>query len=304
MTKTINIVERGRARKQGVPWRHAEAIDLSGISHPVDQAIIGRLESLHVGSILEDALDQVVSATFGMELATGIRVDEVNFAKVYKDLVDISNVLHINVPYTVISSSMTGINAFATGTDKKPFVVLSNSAPALLAPQELRFILAHECGHIAMGHMAYHTAGQLAAQLGGYIPVIGDFVLALAVFPLSYWNRCSEITADRIGLIACGDLQVAQRALLRLVGGLTAVDQVSIDHYIAQSRKIQDEQLLGRVNEFFASHPLIHKRLEALEMFSRSEPYFAAVGRKAPAGMQLLTKADLDERVGASMRVL
>ena len=38
MTKTVNIVERGRARKQGVPWRHKEAIDLSSISHPVDQA--------------------------------------------------------------------------------------------------------------------------------------------------------------------------------------------------------------------------------------------------------------------------
>lgn len=38
---------------------------------------------------------------------------------------------------------------------------------------EIQFIIAHECGHIAMEHMLYHTAGSLAKVMGGYLPVIG-----------------------------------------------------------------------------------------------------------------------------------
>lgn len=176
--------------------------------------------------------------------------------------------------------------------------------PSLMQSPELKFILAHECGHIAMQHMVYHTAVVLSATAGGLIPVIGSAIAKLAVFPLNFWNRCSEITADRIGMLCCGDLHTAQRALLRIVGGMTDVSNLDIDHYIAQSKKIMDSQILSRIGEYFQSHPMIYKRLRALEYFSSSELYYKVSGKVTPQGSKLYTTAQLNEKISNLLQVI
>lgn len=304
MNNRIDIVRKGLAYKRGDKLSAEAQVDLSLIAHPMDKSIISKLEAVHLADALNDAFDELVSASSGMDLATGIAVDEINFPEIHKMLLDIASMLGIEVPYTVVSSSMSGINAYATGTDRRPFVVISNQVPALVRPEEVKFLLGHECGHIAMEHMVYHTAVTLASSLGAYVPVVGPLIASTVTFPLKYWSRCSEITADRAGLLACGDLTTAQRALLRIVGGLTSVDDVDIDRYIAQSRRIQDIQFLGRFNEYFADHPLIYKRLRALEAFTKSEPYYTATGKIVPEGVELLSKQQLDENVSDILRVI
>ena len=45
------------------------------------------------------------------------------------------------MPDTKIADFGNTINAFATGTDKEPYVVIGNLAPKLLNPKELHFII-------------------------------------------------------------------------------------------------------------------------------------------------------------------
>lgn len=300
MSKKINIVEKGLQWKNGAQ----PSIQLQEIAHPVDKALLTTLETIHVSELLNAPVEQMVSARYGADLATGIVVDEANFPELYRCLQEVSNRLGIKTPYTVISNSISGINAYATGTDEKPFVVISNATPKLVKPEELKFILAHECGHIAMEHMVYHSAGALAAIAGGYVPLLGPVIANTAVFPLNCWNRCSEITADRIGLLCCGDLHTAQRALLRIVGGMTDVSEINIEHYIAQSKMIQQSQLLGKLNEYFQSHPMIYKRLKALEYFSDSELYYKAAGKTPPTDKHLYTTSCLNEKINDLLRVI
>ena len=267
MAKKINIVAKGRKWQRLI----VPKINHREIAHPVDKAIISVLDKFRASELLGAPMETLVITQYGTMFATGIVLDEKNFPAAYQSLKEISQLLGIKIPYTLITNSMEGINAFATGTDEKPFVVLSNSAVALLNPNELKFIMAHECGHIAMEHMVYHTAGNLATLAGGLLPIVGSLAAQALTFPLNYWNRCSEITADRIGLLCCGELETAQRALLRIVGGLTETGDIDIKQYIKRSQQFQNMQTFGRLGEYTQSHPMIYKRLLALECFAKSE---------------------------------
>lgn len=300
MEKKINIVQKGFNWKSK---NHVE-IHIKEVAHPVDKALVRVLETTHVNELLKEPLNQLVAANYGATLANGIVLDGKNFPDLYGLLKLTAERLGIKIPYTVISNELNGINAFATGTDEKPFIVISNLVPKLLGKEELQFIIAHECGHIAMEHMVYHTAGSLAKMIGGYLPVIGPALSNVAVFPLNCWNRCSEITADRIGLIVCGDLYKSQMALIKIIGGYTNVQGVDVEHYITQGRRIQNKQVLGKISEYFQSHPMIHKRLKALEYFADSELYYKVTKKTPQEGRKLISTDQLNKKVDGLLSVL
>lgn len=300
MNKRINIIEKGRNWSSS----HSNSLNIQEIAHPVDKTLIKVLETAHVRDVLNAPLEQLVSANFGQMLSTGIPLDQVNFPQLYNLMQTTCKRLGISVPYTVITNELTGINAFATGTDNRSFIVVSNMATKYLQPKELQFIISHECGHIAMQHMVYHTAGSLAAIAGSYLPVVGPVLAQTVVFPLNCWNRCSEITADRIGLICCEDLRASQMALLRIVGGFTDISEIDIDRYIVQSRSLQNTQVLGKLGEYFQTHPMIHKRLRALEYFYNSKAYYQAIGKTAPIGVKLLSNSELHKATNDLLKIL
>lgn len=284
---SIDIIRKGQRWGE----RRKSAFDIQRIAHPMDRKIISILKKTGIKGPLEKLVEQAVAFHYGTLLATGVTVDDKNFPELYGDMKQCAKKIGISVPYTIITNEMNGINAAAMGTDASHFIIISNMAPRILNEDELKFIIAHECGHIAMKHMVYHTAGALASIMGGYIPVIGPAVSEIAAFPLNYWNRCSEITADRIGLICCGSLEISQRALLKIVGGLTNVEEIDITNYIQKSKTVQNMQSLGRMKEYFQTHPLIYKRLEALELFEKSEIYSEITGKTSSKESALDTES-------------
>lgn len=317
---SVDIVKKGKTYER----QKRTSIDIKRLAHPVDGKVISVLEKTGIKHPLEAMVEQLVSLNYGTLLAAGVTVDDKNFPVIYENLSQCAHKLGISIPYTVITNEMDGINAGAMGTDENAFIMISNQAPRLLNEQELKFIIAHECGHIAMRHMVYHTVGNLAAVVGGYVPLIGKPLSEAAVFPLNYWNRCSEITADRVGLICCGDLETAQRALLKIIGGFTDVKDIDVHNYIKKSKTIQNKQTLGRVQEYFQTHPLIYKRLQALELFADSQLYASMkasfhsypygrcktchaeesmTGMEEPKASALLSEAELNARVDELLRV-
>lgn len=300
MTKKINIIENGEK------WRKNQQniLNINDIAHPIDKTLIHILETAHINDILNSPIEQLVSANYGQLLSNGIPLDDVNFPQLYNLLKDTCDFLGIKTPYTVISNELNGINAFATGTDNRSFIVISNMTTQYLNNKELKFIISHECGHIAMQHMVYHTAGLLASIAGGYIPLVGPILAQTVVFPLNCWNRCSEITADRIGLICCQDLHSAQMALLKIVGGFTDISKVDIDRYITQSRSLQDTQFLGKLGEYFNTHPMIYKRLKALEYFYNSEAYYKTIRKSAPHNSKLMDTLQLNKVTNQLLKIL
>jgi len=69
-------------------------------------------------------------------------------------------------------------------------------------------------GHAALGHTWLNTL--LGGMAGVPMPIGAAVLLTLA---FRWWNRICEYSADRAGLLACGSLNSATRALVKLVSG-------------------------------------------------------------------------------------
>ena len=199
--------------------------------------------------------------------------------------------LGIGVPQTFIVPS-PHLNAYTFATDDAaPMVVLSSSIVEASSPEELTFVVGHECGHVANLHGVYNSVVQTLVNplaktvlktLAGvgmglkWITSVGQLKLlsllvtaGLQTFFLR-WSRCAEVTCDRAGLICCGDLKTSQLALARLgTGGVSSLEGIDIEEYIRQIEPVRSS--IVRLTELFDSHPVIPKRLHALALFGHCE---------------------------------
>lgn len=272
-------------------------------AHPMDAGIIRVLDTPAVNKAFARLVDLSVDAQYGMILSTGLRVD--NRQSQLADIVrHCSETLSISVPYTMISSSVTGLNAATIGTDEFVYVVISSLMEKMFDRDELSFVIGHECGHIALGHVLYHTVVSTVGSLSQLIPIIGPVIYQTVSWPLKAWSRRSEISADRAGLLCCKDVNLAVRTLLRLEAGFTSVDQFNAEEYIANANQWLKHSQIGYLTELAQDHPVLAKRMEALKIFADSEKYYRLSGQVPPAGKQLYCDAELDKRTEQIVKVI
>lgn len=95
-------------------------------------------------------------------------------------------------------------------------------------PEELKFVVGRELGHIKCGHAelrckAYAILSALQAINAAVVPDRYQAALpTLALGRLFTWCREAEFTADRAGLLCCGEPGPAYGAIMRLQHGLRA----------------------------------------------------------------------------------
>ncbi|MGN0005934.1 MAG: M48 family metallopeptidase [Candidatus Gastranaerophilaceae bacterium] len=258
-------------------------------AHPVDAAIIKALDNPMINTVFNKIVQTSIDATWGLSLATGIHVSPNTYPEIYKIVVECADSLGIPIPYVIISDQVKGINACTAGTDQFSFIAISSMLPLVLNLEEMKFVIGHECGHLALGHVVYHTAINMVGSVGGLLPVVGDFISKTITYPLNAWSRRSEISADRAGLICCGDIGIAARSLFKLEAGFLNIDEIDIDAYIDESENVLKNTALGKYSEITMSHPIIPKRIKALKLFYNSTVYTNASGIISEPSNTLLT---------------
>ncbi len=259
-------------------------------AHPVDAAIIKTLDTPAINAVFNKIVQASIDATWGLSLSTGIHVSSNIYPELYQIVEECSQCLGIPTPYVIISDQVKGINACTAGTNQFSFIAISSMLPLVLNREELKFVIGHECGHLALGHVVYHTAISVAGTAGGLIPMVGEFISKTISYPLNAWSRRSEISADRAGLLCCGDINVAVRSLFKLEAGLLKVDNIDIDEYLRESEAMLSSSTLGKFSEFNMSHPIIPKRIKALKLFRDSAVYAEASGDASVSGNSLLSR--------------
>lgn len=106
--------------------------------------------------------------------------------------------------------------------------------------------------------------------------------IAGGVARINQWNRTSEYTADRIGLLACQDINVALSALMKISGlPQTYYKEVSIEEFIKQAHEFNDtygggyDSLLKQLDVLDEDHPwLIRRANELLNWYNTEYPNF------------------------------
>jgi Zn-dependent protease with chaperone function len=157
------------------------------------------------------------------------------------------------------------MNAFTSGMDRPLIVVYSGIVDAM-TEDELLFVIAHELGHIKSAHVLYYQIAEflpaLAEQAAHFTMGVSELLGAGMKLALLHWQRMSEYTADRAGLLGCQDATVALRALMKLAG-LPAkyYSKVNTADFIAQAKSFEamDSDKMMLVIKYFseagATHP-------------------------------------------------
>ncbi|NJO94597.1 MAG: M48 family metallopeptidase [Hydrococcus sp. RM1_1_31] len=208
----------------------------------------------------------------------GVAVSPQQYPEIYAMGEACARRLGIGVPQIFIYYSPL-LNAYTIATDDvEPIIVISSALIEALEPNELMFVIGHECGHIHNLHGVYNTAVELmtntlAAVILQSIPALGTLKVLIQGSLLLFfmrWSRCAEVTCDRAGLICCGDLTTAQMTLAKLAtGGVYKLEGINLKEYLKQISNVQATPV--RLLELTQSHPLIPKRIEAIRLFSECD---------------------------------
>ncbi|GFG65217.1 hypothetical protein MKUB_27070 [Mycobacterium kubicae] len=160
-------------------------------------------------------------------------------------------------------------NAYTIGMDQ-PFIVLTSGLYDLMTHDEMRFVIGHELGHALSGHAVYRTMMmhlmRLAGSLG-FVPV-GGWALRAIVAALLEWQRKSELSGDRAGLLCVQDLDTAIRVEMKLAGG-DRLDKLDSEAFLAQAREYERsgdmrDGVLKLLNLELQTHPFSVLRAAAI----------------------------------------
>jgi Zn-dependent protease with chaperone function/uncharacterized tellurite resistance protein B-like protein len=160
-------------------------------------------------------------------------------------------------------------------------LVITSGALERLGEPELRFVIGHELGHLIFDH------DRLAALRSR------DALSAVSAMRYYAWLRYADLTADRVGLICCGDLRVAARALFKLASGVGESALLADVEALVEDVTPASEAPSLPGDDWAETHPYGALRLRALQLFERSTTYRSLVGQ-APGK---LTDADLEREV-------
>jgi Zn-dependent protease with chaperone function len=142
-------------------------------------------------------------------------------------------------------------------------VVLRSALLQVMDRDELTFVLGHELGHVRLGHT------RLNSLVGGMAGIPSPFVAsALLSVVFLWWNRACEYSADRAGLLACGRVSKAISALVKLEGGVGADLGRTL-----QQIEAEDDHAVGNLLEALSTHPMMVRRIEALQSYGASDQY-------------------------------
>ena len=290
------VPDRSRIRLPGISSRAYE--------HPADRSALVALRKLTgFDTILKNLAglfnDRAMRLMF---LASSVRASQDQFPDLYQAMLDGCYILDLpRVPELYITQTPL-VNAMALGMDK-PFIVLNSGLVELMDPEELRWVIGHELGHVLSGHAVYNTMLYnliLLAQRLALVPFawIG---LKTVIWGLEEWHRKAEMSCDRAGLLATQDVEAARRALMKLAGG-RRLAELSHDEFHKQAREydaVPDvrESLLKLLQLQGTTHPFAVIRFADLDRWADDGDY-----RTILAGNYPRRDDDPDASVGDEFR--
>ena len=180
---------------------------------------------------------------------SGLEVNEKSTKKIGKTINEVKNFLKIprsSVKTFVYSSPEIQAECFL-GSESECILRVTSGLIKLLSQEELKFVVGHELGHFLLGHSGIFN-------------------------PREFWkSQAQEISADRVGLLCAGSLDIAFRTILKTTSGL-GEEHLTFDigEFVSQMKKFLEVACMKNDE---STHPSMVLRSRALIWFSMSD-YF------------------------------
>lgn len=264
-------------------------LDSREYEHPADRLALENLTKLSVLSEITKKIIEIISEKRILFITEGsnIEITEKQYPKLYNIYLDCCKILDIKkIPKFYLEAGRE-INAYTIGVEN-PIVCVNEGAFEALSEEELRFIIGHELGHIKSKHCLYHTLARIITS--GLEVKISKLALPISETLLA-WDRKSEYTADRAGLLCCQNSEASICALGKLGGCVRNYkENLNYDAYIKQALEFKEQQgsLLNQLKTkaFYMMYELNHP----LTMLRAAEIY---EWKDAGQYKQILTKGQI-----------
>jgi hypothetical protein len=234
-------------------------------------AIFALPAALSIGYVLHESIGASQVALFiviamvyvtlarGRLLGSSVRVHQRQYPRVFVIVRRACAALEIPMPVIFVRED-NYVPVVALGFGVPYALVLSSHWIELFADDELAFMIGRELGHIAAGHTRYHS---LLSVNGNENPLISLIFGA--------WLRRCALTCDKIGLLCCGTVDAAIRAM-----GISAFHEfgrkVDYEAFADQHAEVQADSAL-RWGEWLGSEPYATRRIESLRRFIATQAY-------------------------------
>ena len=232
--------------------------------HPEDAAALKALKAIPLLSkVLKKAMDiGAEQLQTGMNMATKIRLSPTQLPHLYNILPPICEQLEIREPEYFLEMSPLP-NAYAFG-DTQTAITITSALVEMMSEEELRAVVAHECGHIACHHMLYHTLAQMIANASGAFEALAALAIPVQV-ALFYWQRKSELSCDRAAACITGPDATASM-LARLAGGPKSI-----------TSQLNMEELARQADQYDAlcKDGMWNKALQTFAVCDKDHPFVA-----------------------------
>lgn len=253
----------------------------SNFIHPEDAAALETLKKIPVlASVIKSFMDLgAEQLQTGLNMASKIRLSPTQLPHLYNILPPICELLNIEEPDFYLEMSPIP-NAYAFG-DTQTAITITSALVDMMSEDELRGVIAHECGHIACHHMLYHTIAQILANATGMFEKLVSLATPIH-YALMYWQRKSELSCDRAAAFIVGP-QTATSMLARLAGGPMSITSKLNLVELAEQADLYDafckSGLWNKALQTYAvldqDHPFTSVRVRELLKWTESQQYKA-----------------------------
>ncbi len=256
--------------------------------HPFDRQAFQALERTPMlqrllNKINEYGIDKLLRL---QSVGVDFRVTPHNFPELHEPFLEACQILDLAaIPDLYLYKGTGHINTYALGVTQ-PIVGMNLEALDWLNYEEKLFLLGHELGRVKGNYLPYQQMAHVMPIIKG---VVSNTTLGLGglaanglELALYNWMVMSKLTADRAGLLACQDVDVAIVALMK-VGGLTQrhISEAAIADFVTQAQEFSLDDFRGvdRVVKAFSFMefrlPWTVMRASELLKWAESETYRA-----------------------------
>lgn len=220
-------------------------------------------------------------------LASSVKVSKEIFPEIFQSIESVLEKLKIknNFSFFVTANHIeTNASCISSPDLNSAEIILTSKLIELLNYNELKYVIGHEIAHFYFQHHLYPLPSSAKNR----------------VSYLNYLNfsRAAEISCDRIGFLAAGDLDNALKAMLKILTGLSEKHiKFNFSSYLDQLRELK--QIKGNSNLINSTHPTLLNRMQALILFSMSNEYLNFIGSQNNG---VYTLEEIDKKIDSSIR--
>ena len=203
-----------------------------------------------------------VTLSRGRLIGSSLMIHESQYPRVFSIVKRTCTSLEVPMPLIFVRED-NNVPVVALGFGEPYALVISSHWIEAFEDDELAFMVGREIGHIAAGHTRFLSILSINGNENAVIALI-----------FGGWLRSCTMTCDRVGLLACGSLEAAMRAIA--ISSFHHFGRhINVQQFAEQGREIASDGTL-RLGEWLGGEPYATRRIASMQAFMQTQEYASA----------------------------